>query len=84
MNIASLVVRAKPENFARLETQYRDIPGVEVHARCERGGHMVVTVEDGEGYATSDSILAVSTAEHVLSVTLAYEYTDEGLELQEA
>jgi periplasmic nitrate reductase NapD len=84
MNIASLVVRAKPEHFALLEELYSGMPGVEVHGRNEQSGHLIVTVEDGEGYATTDSILAVSMAEHALSVTLAYEYTDEGLELQEA
>ncbi|THF60317.1 chaperone NapD [Pseudothauera rhizosphaerae] len=84
MNIASLVVRAKPEHFTQLEALYRGIPGVEVHGRCEESGHLIVTVEDGEGYATTDSILAVSTAGHALSVSLAYEYTDEGLGLQEA
>ncbi|PTD95076.1 chaperone NapD [Pseudothauera lacus] len=83
MNIASLVVRAKPEHFGALEELYRGIPGAEVHARCVDSGHLVVTVEDGEGYSTADSILAVTMAKHALSVTLAYEYTDEGLELQE-
>ncbi|AUM01090.1 nitrate reductase [Zoogloeaceae bacteirum Par-f-2] len=84
MKIASLVVRAKPEHFVSLQERYRGIPGVQVHACCERSGRMVVSVEDGEGYAVTDSILAVSMAEHALSVTLAFEYTDEGLELQEA
>lgn len=84
MNIASLVVRAKPQDFAALEATLRAIPGVELHGRSAESGHLIVTVEDGDGYATADSILAVGAAERVQSVTIAYEYTDEGLELQEA
>lgn len=84
MNIASLVVRAKPEDFAALEGALAAIPGVELHGKSAEGGHLIVTVEDGEGYSTADSILAVSQAERVQAITIAYEYTDEGLELQEA
>jgi len=79
MKIASLVLRAKPEHFAELSQTLGEIPGVEVHARCADSGRLVVTVEDGDGYSTSDSILAVSLTQHVLVATLAYEYTDEGL-----
>ena len=84
MNIASLVVRAKPEDFAALEGALAAIPGVELHGKSAQSGHLIVTVEDGPGHSTTDSILAVSLAPRVQAVTLAYEYTDEGLELQEA
>ncbi|HRP75290.1 MAG TPA: chaperone NapD [Rhodocyclaceae bacterium] len=84
MKIASLVVRAKPEDFPELRETLCAIPGVELHGESPQTGRMVVTVEDGEGYAVTDSILAVNLTKHVLGVTLAYEYTDEGLELQEA
>ncbi|WP_341648114.1 chaperone NapD [Thauera humireducens] len=47
-------------------------------------GRIVVTVEDGEGWSVTDSILAVNLAPKVQAVTLAYEYTDDGLELTEA
>lgn len=84
MKIASLVVKAKPENFPELREILQAIPGVELHGESTETGRLIVTVEDGEGYAVTDSILAVNLAKHVLSLTLAYEYTDEGLELQEA
>jgi nitrate reductase NapD len=84
MKIASLVVKAKPEHFPELRAALLTIPGVELHAEATDTGRLVVTVEDGEGYSMTDSILAVNLAKHVLSITLAYEYTDEGLELQEA
>jgi nitrate reductase NapD len=84
MKIASLVVKAKPEHFPELREALQAIPGVELHGESTETGRLIVTVEDGEGYSVTDSILAVNLAKHVLSITLAYEYTDEGLELQEA
>ncbi|MDX9699945.1 MAG: chaperone NapD [Rhodocyclaceae bacterium] len=77
MRIASLVLRAKPEDFDELKRMLRDIPGVEVHGESVESGRMVVTVEDGEGYSVTDSILAINLARPVLSLTLAYEYSDE-------
>ncbi len=84
MNIASLVVKAKPEHFPELRKTLRAIPGVELHGESTETGQLIVTVEDGAGYSVTDSILAVNLSKHVLSITLAYEYTDEGLELREA
>ena len=83
MKIASLVVRAKPEHFPSLHSALSEIPGVELHGECSSTGQMIVTVEDGENWAMTDSILAVNLAPHVLNVTLAYEYTDESLASQE-
>lgn len=84
MNIASLVVRARPEHFPELRERLGAIPGVEMHGECADSGRMIVTVEDGEGHSVADSIVAVNLCKHVLSITLAYEYTDQGLELQGA
>jgi len=82
MKIASLVLRCRPDDRTDLEANVIRIPGVEVHGRGD--DRLIVTVEDGEGYAMTDSLVAASTDPRVMSVTLAYEYTDEGLELEEA
>jgi nitrate reductase NapD len=84
MKIASLVVKAKAEHFPELKECLREIPGVQMHGEYPERGQIILTVEDGEGYSVTDSILAVNLARHVLSITLAYEYTDEGLQPQEA
>lgn len=84
MNIASLVVRAKPEDFPVVEGFLGQLPGVELQGKSVETGHIVVTVEDGEGWSVTDSILKVNLGPCVQGVTLAYEYTDEGLEDQEA
>lgn len=77
MKVTSLLVRIKPEEREIVSRTLAAIPGVELHGATEDGGRLILTIEDGEGYAVSDSILAVSTAPKVLGVTLAYEYTDE-------
>lgn len=84
MKIASLVVRALPADFPEVQECLRRIPGVELHGASIETGKIILTVEDGEGWSVADSIIAVNTAPKIHGVTLAYEYTDEGLEHLEA
>lgn len=80
MKIASLVLRVRPEHIESLGASLLKIPGVELHGASAELGRLIVTVEDGDGYSMTDSLLAVSLERQVLGVTLAYEYTDEGLQ----
>ncbi|MBN8442086.1 MAG: chaperone NapD [Thauera sp.] len=84
MKIASLVVRALPADFPEVQQSLRSIPGVELHGASVETGKIILTVEDGEGWSVADSIIAVNMAPRIHGVTLAYEYTDEGLEHLEA
>ncbi len=84
MKIVSLVLRARADDFDSLKQGALAIPGVEYQAQDVERGVVIVTVEDGPGYALADSMVAVGRLPEVQSLTLAYEYTDEGLELQEA
>lgn len=84
MKIASLVVRILPDDYEQVKEALLAIPGVELHGYAQETGRIILTVEDGEGWAVTNSILAVNLAPKVQGVTLAYEYTDEGLELTEA
>ncbi|GAB1462007.1 hypothetical protein MASR2M50_37820 [Thauera sp.] len=59
------------------------MPGVELHGSSAEQGNIVITIEDGEGWSVTDSILAVNLAPKVQGLTIAYEYTDDGLELTE-
>lgn len=77
MRIASLLVRAQPEHIPSLEQSLPDIAGVEIHHADVAAGRLILTVEDGEGYAVSDSIVAVNLAPHVMAATLVYEHNDE-------
>ena len=82
MKIVSLVVRVAPEHIRALTQALLEIPGVEVHGSSPEG-RLIVTVEDGEGYSVMDSILAVNVNKHVLGMTMAYEYSEDGQQLQE-
>ncbi len=84
MKIASLVVRILPDDYEQVREALLAIPGVELHGFAQETGRIIVTVEDGEDWAVTNSILAVNLTPKVQAVTLAYEYTDEGLELTEA
>lgn len=77
MRITSLLIRLRPEAADTITAQLGAIPGVSLHGRTADGERLIVLIEDGEGYAVTSSILAVSTAPGVLATTLAYEYCDE-------
>ena len=83
MRVSGVVVRAQPGRIAEVSKRLSALPGVELHG-AHPDGHMVLTVEDGEGYSTEDSLLQVHIAEGVLSASLVYQYCDDGLETQEA
>lgn len=83
MKIVSLVLKFLPVHAAAVRAGVEAVPGAT--AALDTGdGRMIVVIEDGEGYAVSDSILQVHRVPDLLSVTLSYEYSDEGLALQEA
>jgi nitrate reductase NapD len=76
MKIVSLVLKYLPEHLAEVQAGVERIPGAAV-AQDDGKGQLIALIEDGEGYAVSDSIIAVHQVPHVMSVTLAYEYSDE-------
>jgi nitrate reductase NapD len=84
MKIASLVVRTRPADLGRVKAALAAIAGLEFHGEAADSGMLVLTIEDGEGWSVTDSMLAVSLAPGVQGVTLAYEYSDEGLDLLES
>ena len=78
MKIVSLVLKYLPEQSAAVQLAVEQVPGTAV-AHDQGDGRMLVLIEDGEGYAVSDSIIRVHQVPHVMSVTLAYEYSDDAL-----
>ena len=78
MNIASLVLRIRPETRAEAEAALRALPGVECHHMSD-DGKLIVTVEDVPGAAMSDTLIAVHRVPQVLAATLAYEHTDNSI-----
>jgi periplasmic nitrate reductase NapD len=82
MKIVSLVLKYLPDHAQAVQLGVEKVPGASV-AHDHGDGRMIVLVEDGEGYAVSDSIILVHQVPHVMSVTLAYEYSDDALALEE-
>jgi nitrate reductase NapD len=78
MNIASLVLRIRPETRAEAEAALCALPGVECHHMSD-DGKLIVTVEDVPGAAMSDTLIAVHRVPQVLAATLAYEHTDNSI-----
>ena len=78
MNIASLVLRIRPETRAEAEASLHALPGVECH-QMTNDGRLIVTVEDAPGAAMSDTLIAIHRVPQVLAATLAYEHTDNVL-----
>jgi len=78
MNISSVILRAHPEKLGGVRNDLAAIPGVEIHAD-DGDGRLVLTIEDGEGYAPPDIFLKLHGLEGVISASLVYQYCDDGL-----
>ena len=78
MNITSLVLRIRPETRAAAQRALLALPGVECHQMSE-DGRLIVTVEDADGAAMSDTLIAIHRVPEVLATALAYEYSDAQL-----
>jgi nitrate reductase NapD len=76
MNIASLVVRTRPDHVDPVRERLERIPGVEIHGEPVQG-RLVVTVEDVPGRSTADTLIEVHQTEGVVAATLAYAYCDD-------
>jgi nitrate reductase NapD len=83
MEISSMILRTRPQDFHRVRMQLAAIPGVEIHGESDED-KIVVTVEDGEGYRVEDSITRLHEVDGVMAVALVYEYCDNALETEEA
>ena len=81
MNITSLVLRIRPETQAAAQRALLALPGVECHQMSE-DGRLIVTVEDADGAAMSDTLIAIHRVPEVLAAALAYEYSDAQLSNQ--
>ena len=78
VNISSVILRARPEKLGRVRNDLAAIPGVEIHADGN-DGRLVLTIEDGEGYAPADVFLKLRELDGVISASLVYQYCDDGL-----
>ena len=76
MNIAGVVIHARPEDINSVQDAILAMPGVEIHGMKE-DGRFVVTVEDDGYKETSDTVLNLHQIRGVLSATLVYQHSEE-------
>jgi nitrate reductase NapD len=81
MNIAGVVIHARPEKLEGVEAQLLGLPGVEVHATAD-DGRMVVTVED-EAPRLADTVMGLQDVDGVLSASLIYHHFEESEQAQQ-
>lgn len=78
MDISSVILRARPEKLGGVRKDLLAMPGVEIHADGD-DGRLILTIEDGEGYAPPDVFLKLHQLDGVISASLVYQYCDDGL-----
>ena len=76
MNISSVILRAQPEKLGGVRNGLAAMPGVEIHADGN-DGRLVLTIEDGEGYAPPDVFLKLHELDGVICASLVYQYCDD-------
>ncbi len=76
MNIAGVVLQARPTDLATVQAQLATMAGVEVHGIHENGRLVVTVVE--EGYReTSDIVLRLHQVPGVLNASLVYQHSED-------
>jgi periplasmic nitrate reductase NapD len=76
MNIAGLVVFARPERIDSVRRQLIAIPGVEVHAAADNG-RLVITVEEHRDASVVSTMGRLHELDGVLAAALVYHYGDD-------
>ena len=79
MNICSVIVHAKPEHTAAVQSRLAGLPGVDVQGG-DQTGKFIVTVEDADGVSAADTMMSFNSVEGVISSTLIYHYGGEDLD----
>ena len=79
MNIASLVVRVRPEFRSTVGQALAAMPGVEI-AYCAVDGPLILTVEDAPPRTAIETITEINGLAGVIAAGLSYHYTDDFLD----
>jgi len=82
MNIAGVVVFAKPQESTGLRTRLSELPGVEVHAVNEEG-KLVVTVENEYESELADTMMQMQSMSGVLSASMVYHHNENNINVGE-
>ncbi len=75
MNIAGVVVHARPGAAEAVAQRMTGIAGVEVHARTA-DHRLIVTVEEAGGGLVADTLVELDRLDGVLSVAMVYQHCE--------
>lgn len=76
MNIAGVLVHAKPGSADRVETLLAEVPGLEIHTRTD-DNRFVVTVEEVKNTFISETLIDINRLEGVLSAAMVYQHSED-------
>ena len=76
MTICSLVIQVKPEFISTAADSLNQMPGVEVHAKDERG-KLIVTIDHPLRRYCSQAMTDMTRINGVMSTSLVYEYQED-------
>lgn len=82
MNIAGVVVYARPNSGEELQTELTTLTGVEIHAVSDEG-KMVLTIENQHETDLADTLLEMQKLDGVLSASLVYHHNENNLNVGE-
>ncbi|MFL5279763.1 MAG: chaperone NapD [Rhodopila sp.] len=81
LHIASAVLKARPEDQAKVADSIAALPGAELHGA--EGGRLIVVLEADERAAIAGLLDQLATLDGVLSATLVFEYAEPLGEMHE-
>ena len=76
MNIAGVLVHAKPGDCEQVATSLSQLAGVEIHATT-KDSRFVITIEEQEGGLLSQTLTELNNIQGVLSAAMVYQHSEE-------
>ncbi len=79
MNIAGVLIHARPDKAEALAAKLATLPGVEVHRRGG-DGRLVITVEEVDETSTGERLLEIQCLDGLLSASLVYHHFEPDMD----
>lgn len=76
MNIAGVLVHAKPDSADKVSASLSQVAGLEIHARTP-DNRFVVTIEESDDIFISQTLAGLYSIEGVLSAAMVYQHSEE-------
>ena len=73
INICGILVHAHPDNTEQVKHQLTQLDGVEIH-EVTADGRLIVTIDQPDRYAMTDTINLINGAKGVLSAAMVYQH----------